>query len=405
MSAAPASNDAITRVLNGRRADFVPVAPSYETLGPLQFYRMELRWRKWWQRLDQAGTDLLPVHYEMCLQVELEIYIDVMERCYSRPAWLALPHNDTAEEINGYAVVRRGDDLFWLSPSGYESWIPPNREAQHEVEIIQRSMPWADYWDRANSTAIRNAAARPVHRLQPIPEPSPEQVRASAASQRYDLARAIAKRYPDDAPFYTNGTSPYNTLEGTFGFQPMMSALVEQPDLVHRILGNSMPRPSARLLAERRLGVSIMFIEECMASTDIISPKMYLEFAHPYDREAIQLYESMGFRTVLYFSGNLMPLLPYLNELPFTAIIFEEDRKNYGIDLAHIRHALPDKVLFGNVDAAWLERATDREVLDEAKRQIEIAGPDKFILSVGSPFTPGTSLDRVKLFCESTRMI
>jgi uroporphyrinogen-III decarboxylase len=62
-------------------------------------------------------------------------------------------------------------------------------------------------------------------------------------------------------------------------------------------------------------------------------------------------------------------------------------------------------VLFGNVDAAWLERATDQEVLDEAKRQIEIAGPEKFILSVGSPFTPGTSLDRVKLFCESTRMI
>jgi len=108
---------------------------------------------------------------------------------------------------------------------------------------------------------------------------------------------------------------------------------------------------------------------------------------------------------VLYFSGNLMPLLPRLNELPFTAIAFEEDRKNYGIGLAAVRRALPDKVLFGNVDAAWLERATDREVLDEVKRQIDVAGPDRFVLSVGSPFTPGTSLDRVRFFCESTRMI
>jgi len=405
MSAPLASNDAITRVLNGRRADFVPVAPAYETLGPLQFYRMELNWRKWWDRLDRTGTDLLPIDYETYLQVESEMHAEVIERCYPRPAWLALPRNDIAEDISGYAVVRRGDDLFWLSPSGHESWIPPNREAQHEAEVVQRSVPWADYWDRADSTAIRNAAARPVHRLQPIPEPSPGQARAVAASQRYDLARAIAKRYPGGAPFYTNGTSPYNTLEGTFGFQPMMYALAEQPDLVHHILENRMPRPSARLLAERQLGIGIMFIEECMASADIISPKMYLEFAHRYDRQAIELYESMGFRTVLYFSGNLMPLLPYLNELPFTAIIFEEDRKNYGIDLAQIRRALPEKVLFGNVDAAWLERATDQEVLDEAKRQIEIAGPEKFILSVGSPFTPGTSLDRVRLFCESTRMI
>jgi hypothetical protein len=337
--------------------------------------------------------------------VELEIRADVIERCYPRPAWLSLPHNDIAEGIGGCAVVRRGDDLFWLHPSGHESWIPPNRQAKHEAEVMERSLPWADYWDRASGSAIRNAAARPVHRLQPIPEPSPEQVQAAAASQRYDLARALAQRYPDGIPFYTNGTSPYNTLEGTFGFQPMMCALTEEPDLVHRILENRMPRPSARLLAERQLGVSIMFIEECMASADIISPKMYLEFAHRYDRQAIQLYEDMGFRTVLYFSGNPMPLLPYLNELPFTAIIFEEDRKNYGIDLAQIRRALPNKVLFGNVDAAWLERATDREVLDEAKRQIEIAGPERFILSVGSPFTPGTSLDRVKLFCESTRMI
>jgi uroporphyrinogen-III decarboxylase len=328
-----------------------------------------------------------------------------MERCYPRPAWLSLPQNDTAEGIRGCAIARRGSDLFWLYPSGHEAWIPPNREAQHEAEVTERSLKWADLWDRADGSAIRNAAARPMHRLQPLPEPSPEQAQAVAASQRYELARALARRYRDGMPLYTHGTSPYNILEGIFGFQSMMCALTEQPDLVHCILENHMPRPSARLLAERQLGISIMFIEECMASADIISPGMYLEFAHRYDKQAIRLYEDMGFRTVLYFSGNLMPLLPYLNDLPFTAIIFEEDRKNYGIDLAHVRRALPDKVLFGNVDAAWLEKATDREVLDEAKRQIDIAGPDRFILSVGSPFTPGTSLDRVKLFCESTRMI
>ncbi|MCJ7796598.1 MAG: hypothetical protein MUQ56_07515, partial [Thermoleophilia bacterium] len=204
---------------------------------------------------------------------------------------------------------------------------------------------------------------------------------------------------------YTAGVSPYDGMETIFGFEGFMSALIEQPALVHRILENRMPVPSARLLAERRLGIRLMFIEECMASADILSPRMYLEFAHRYDRQAIQLYEEMGFRTVLYFSGNLMPFLPYLAELPFTALAFEEDRKNYGIDLATVRKALPDKVLFGNIDAAWLEKAKDEEVLDEVKRQIDVAGPDKFIVSAGSPLTPETSLERVKLFCQSTRLI
>jgi uroporphyrinogen-III decarboxylase len=53
----------------------------------------------------------------------------------------------------------------------------------------------------------------------------------------------------------------------------------------------------------------------------------------------------------------------------------------------------------------FLEKASDEEVLREARRQIAIAGPDNFILSVGSPFTPGTSLERIRFFCESTRLI
>jgi uroporphyrinogen-III decarboxylase len=101
-----------------------------------------------------------------------------------------------------------------------------------------------------------------------------------------------------------------------------------------------------------------------------------------------------------------MPLLPYLKELPFTALCFEENRKDYGIDLAEVRRTLgPDRVLFGNMDAMLVEQASDEEVLAEVRRQIAVAGRDNFVVSLGSPLTPGTSLDRVRLVCESTRLI
>lgn len=403
-----ASDDAVTRVLNGRSADFVPVAPCYEMLGPLQFHRMELQWRKWWERLERAGTEMLPVSYQDYLDLELEVADTILGGPYARPAWYSLPRNATREQIEGSAVVRRGEDLFWLSSDGQASWMPPNRVAQQEAMVAERSMPWADLWDRAgsNAAAIRRAADRPLHHLLPVPEPRPEQAEAVAASGCYQLAQGLAERYRDQLPLYTNGVSPYNTLEGLFGFQDMMYALVESPGLVHRILENRSPGPAARLQAERKLGISLMFVEECMASADIISPRMYQEFCFPYTKQALELYEGMGFRTVLYFSGNLMPFLSYLRELPFTALAFEENRKDYGIDLAEVRRALgPDRVVFGNVDAMFLEKASDRQVLAEVRRQIEVAGPANFVLSVGSPFTPGTSLERVRLFCESTRMI
>ena len=51
-------------------------------------------------------------------------------------------------------------------------------------------------------------------------------------------------------------------------------------------------------------------------------------------------------------------------------------------------------------------RLRDDEVLAEVRRQIDVAGSDgNFVLSVGSPFTPDTSLDRLRLFCQSTQVI
>ncbi len=402
-----ASDDAITRVLTGKPAPYLPVAPVYEMLGPLQFHRMESRWRKWRARLAQANTDLLPVDYQTHFQIERELYTEMLDGPYPPPAWLSLPYLSSRASVAGSAVVRRGDELFWLSADGYESWIPPNREAEQSVAAAEKSTPWSDLWDRSESASqVRDAAARPMHRLTPVPEPAPEQARELAASEGYELAICLARHYPNGLALYTNGTSPYNGLPDLFGFQGLMYALSDSPDLVHRILENRLPRPSARLAAERQLGITIMFVEECLASADILSPRMYQEFVFPYTRQALQCYEELGFRTVLYFSGNLMPFLPCLKELPFTALCFEENRKNYGIDLAEVRRALgPDRVLFGNMDAMLVEQASDEEVLAEVRRQIAVAGRDNFVVSLGSPLTPGTSLDRVRLVCESTRLL
>jgi uroporphyrinogen-III decarboxylase len=71
-----------------------------------------------------------------------------------------------------------------------------------------------------------------------------------------------------------------------------------------------------------------------------------------------------------------------------------------------VRRAVgPDKVLFGNLDALFVQNASDEDLLSEVKRQINVGGPRNFILSLGSPMTPGTTLERVRLVTESTRRI
>ena len=65
----------------------------------------------------------------------------------------------------------------------------------------------------------------------------------------------------------------------------------------------------------------------------------------------------------------------------------------------------PDKVLFGNLDALFVQNASDDEVLAAVRRQINIAGRHNFILSLGSPLTPATTLERIRLVTESTRRV
>jgi len=396
--------DPLNRVLNGQPAPFVPVAPSYENLGPLQFRRMELTWQHWRARLLAARTDRLPVDYQAHLDVAFAVHTEILDSCYPPPAWMGLSLLPPPADLAGCAVEQRGEDLYWIAAGGQETWLPPDRVTYHARLAEEKTHSYAHLWEaKLDLDAID--ALEPQSLLS-VNEPTAAEVAAEVASGRYELARRLRTRYHDNLPFYVYTCSPYGGLLGQLGFQGMMYAMSQRPDLVHRLLQQSLPQPSLGFAAARAFGVGLVFMEECLASADLISPQMHLEFAHAYTRPALQFFEDRGFRTVLYFSGNLMPLLPHLNALPFTAISFEENRKDYGIDLAEVRRALPDKVLFGNVDAAWLAFATDDEVMAEVRRQLAVAGRDgRYVLSVGSPFTPETSLSRVRFFCESTQRL
>ncbi len=396
--------DPLNQVLSGRPSPFVPVAPVYEGLGPLESHWMQLRWRKWRDLLDAAGTDRLAIDYETYVGVERALYTETIDAYYPPPAWLALPRVATAEEVSRAVVMRRGEDLYWVSEDGSERWLPPNGAAYASREVQERSSHYYGLWHRGYHA---DQLGEVIARADTLPlEPTPQDVDRELASGRYGVARALLDRHPGELPLYESYTAPYTSLLGLLGFEGMMVSLIEEPERAHKLLTGGLPRPSPRLAAARRLGVGIAFIEECLASADLISPQMCREFVFPYAKRTLEFYESRGFRTVFYFSGNLMPLLEDLKRLPWTALSFEEDRKNYGIDLAEVRRVMgPDRVLYGNVDAYFLGRASDAEVLSEVRRQIEVAGPDRFVLSVGSPFTPETSLERVRFFCESTRLL
>ena len=390
--------------LTGARVLPVPVTPVYEGMGPLESLGMTLRWEKWQSRLSGAGTDVLGVRHETYLDVEFESWSEMLAGPYPPPTWLHLMTNNTPDEVAGCAVVRDESDLFWIDAEGHASWMPPSLQARDAALVAEKRYRFEMKWEGADIDELSPSRGRRTHSLQSTPSPLPEQAKNLAQSQHYEIARRLQRVHGNGLAFYASCGTPHNNIHNTVPFQQLMQALVEKPGAVHAMLESHMPVATARRAAQREVGAGIMFVEDCMSSADIISPEMYLEFSFPYTKRLLEQLEAEGFRTVLYFSGNLMPLLEHLRELPFTALAFEEDRKGYGIDLAEVRRVLgPERVLFGNLDALFIERASDDELLAEVARQVEVAGEDgHFLVSPGSPMTPGTSLDRIRFLLEST---
>jgi uroporphyrinogen-III decarboxylase len=80
----------------------------------------------------------------------------------------------------------------------------------------------------------------------------------------------------------------------------------------------------------------------------------------------------------------------------------EEPKKGFDIQMGRVREELgPDVCLLGNVDVYdVVERGTPEVWATEIERQIRAAGPERFIVSCGSPITPHTPPEQLRAYIQ-----
>ncbi|HPP08398.1 MAG TPA: uroporphyrinogen decarboxylase family protein, partial [bacterium] len=88
---------------------------------------------------------------------------------------------------------------------------------------------------------------------------------------------------------------------------------------------------------------------------------------------------------------------------------FEESKKNFQIDIEKVVSIVDGRcVVFGNLDAIYLlPHADEKQLVQEIERQLTagVKNKRKFVMSLGSPVTPDTPVERVRLYCEVSREI
>ncbi|MCX7705418.1 MAG: uroporphyrinogen decarboxylase family protein [bacterium] len=226
------------------------------------------------------------------------------------------------------------------------------------------------------------------------------------AEGRHEFAQAMIKRFPERIPFCHVG-SPLWKLYGVVGFEGMMTLIVTNPEVVSYACERFLETSIHLAQQETAAGAEVLWIEECL--TDMISPAAFERFNVPFMKKLVSAIRELGAKSIYYYCGNPWDRMDKIFEIGADALAFEEGKKGFEIDIEKVAEVVNGKfVILGNLDAINLLPKADEETLaEEIKRQMRagIKNKRRFIMSIGSPVTPDTTLGQVQLYCDISRKI
>ena len=221
-----------------------------------------------------------------------------------------------------------------------------------------------------------------------------------------DFIRHAKSRLGDRLCLLASVAGPLWRTHGLFGFNRMMTNLVDAPELVQALVARITDAEVERVRAYARAGVDCVWIEDCMTSGDLISRDHFQRLHAPYVAKIVSAIHEGGMKAVYYFCGDPWDRLEDLVATAADALSFEESKKSFEIDIDAVDKAVAGRAaILGNLDAVGVLRdASPAQLRREIKRQLDVGRrTGKFLASLGSPVTPETPASRVRLFTDLVR--
>lgn len=368
----------IQAALTGDPIDRMPAAPLYLDL----YLAGEVRRQalKYYEQLLKSKYEVgIPYEYEADIQAQA--YENALRGLGALPDLFFVCSQLPERRWLSECVVRKGENKVWRfhPTSGYKEEL--SDAAPVNSESIDR---WEDFQPVSEDN---------IHSL--VGETD-----AEALLERGTLGAVekLVKLLNDDVFLCGVIMTPWWAVYTLLGFQTLMEMPLQAPKLFHLFLERLLERQLGWVEAYQRIGVHGFFVEECMSSADLISQSMYDQFVFEYDARLLEKIKACGLPSFLYTTGDVLPRMKRLIELKPSALLFEESKKNFVLDLNEIASIIGDRVaLFGNIDATQVKDWSDSELNRQLGLQYEAGKTSKgFVFSTGSPFPLDTPPHKVE---------
>lgn len=304
-------------------------------------------------------------------------------------------HEDTSE----------GERLAWRS--GLETWVPPD-DNPHTFQPGRQPLPRADieHVDPSSTATYRipgylwNTQHAPT--LWDIPA---EANLGDPVAYPDWLTRGLraARAACPELSVHVEIFSPFTRLLELFGYEPGLMALLDSPDVCHRLLEALTDHVIAEAHNYAPCEPDAMLISSAFAGAGFVSREMYSEFVVPYERRVVEAIHAYGLPVYVHTCGAIGDRLDLMAESGTDGLDTLDPPPLGTVDLARAKAEFGRRFFFkGNLDAVNEMLMGDEATFDRAVRErLEIGMPGSgYILSSACSVAPRVKPERLMRMVE-----
>lgn len=137
------------------------------------------------------------------------------------------------------------------------------------------------------------------------------------------------------------------------------------------------------------------------AGPSMVSPRIYREFAFPYERRAVEEAHRLGLPYLLHICGRTEPILEDMVRTGADALELD-----YKTDARRARAVIAERAVFvGNLDPSTVLALGTPELVERKTRELReaFAGTPRFILNAGCAISADTPPENIKAMIRAAR--
>jgi hypothetical protein len=195
------------------------------------------------------------------------------------------------------------------------------------------------------------------------------------------------------------------TLEGYFwfprtlmGFEKLMYAYYDQPELIHRINQDLLDFNLNLLDQIEKIGCpTFMTVAEDMSYNNgpMVSREICDEFMTPYYEKMLARAKDMKMLTIVDTDGDVTLLVPWLQDIGVEGVLPLE--RQAGVDGMQLRKQFPNLRMVGHYDKMVMPKG-EAAMRAEFERVLPLMKTGGFIPSVDHQTPPGVSLEQYRIY-------